>query len=80
MSTTRTYKVYSAKYLVKPKEGLPFTVPANPIKFHTELYKDGILSAFLTRNSYDEARDEGEKYVRTHNEHNKRDGEQTNAI
>ena len=66
MSTTRTYKVYSAKYLVKPKEGSPFTVPANPPKFHTEIYKDGKLSAFLTRNSYDEAVDEGETYVRTH--------------
>ena len=75
MSTTRTYKVYSAKYLVKPKEGSPFTVPANPPKFHTEIYNNGILSAFLTRNSYDEAVDEGEKYVRSHNEHSKRDGE-----
>lgn len=67
MSTTRTYKVYSAKYLVKPKEGSPFTVPANPPKFHTEIYTDGKLSAFLTRNTYNEAETEGEEYVRTHN-------------
>jgi len=80
VSTTRTYKVYSAKYLVKPKEGLPFTVPATPVKFHAELYKDGILSAFLTRNTYDEAKDEGEKYVRTLDASSKRDREQTNAI
>lgn len=60
--------MYSAKYLVKPKDDIPFTVPANPPKFHTEIYKDGKLSAFLTRNTYDEAKDEGEKYVGSHNE------------
>ena len=67
MSTTKTYKVYSAKYLVRPKEGSPFTVPSNPPMFHTEIYNDGKLSSFLTRKSYNEAVNEGENYVRTHN-------------
>ena len=52
-------------YLIpKSDKGPAFTLLADPVKFHTELYNDGVLSAFLTRDSLNEARKEGEEYVR----------------
>ena len=61
----RSYKVYQAKYLIpKSDKGPAFTLNAEPVKFHAEMFKDGILSAFITRNTYAEARSEGEDYVR----------------
>ncbi len=63
--SSKTYKVYQAKYLIpKSDKGPAFTLLADPVKFHTELYNDGVLSAFLTRDSLNEARKEGEEYVR----------------
>ena len=49
---TRTYKVYQAKYLIpKSDKGPAFTLPADPIKYHAELFRNGKLSAFITRNT-----------------------------
>ena len=63
--SSKTYKVYQAKYLIpKSDKGPAFTLLVDPVKFHTELYNDGVLSAFLTRDSLNEARKEGEEYVR----------------
>lgn len=63
--SSKTFKVYQAKYLIpKSDKGPAFTLLADPVKFHTELYNDGVLSAFLTRDSLNEARKEGEEYVR----------------
>ena len=63
--SSKTYKVYQAKYLIpKSDKGPAFTLLADPVKFHTELYNDGVLSAFLTRDSLNEARKECEEYVR----------------
>ena len=63
--SSKTYKVYQAKYLIpKSDKGPAFTLLADPVKFHTELYNNGVLSAFLTRDSLNEARKEGEEYVR----------------
>ena len=61
----RTFKVYQAKYLIpKSDKGPAFTLNAEPVKFHTELINDGKLCAFTTRDTYAEARAEGESYVR----------------
>ncbi len=66
--SSKTFKVYQAKYLIpKSDKGPAFTLLADPVKFHTELYNDGVLSAFLTRDSLNEARKEGEEYVRRGN-------------
>ena len=63
--SSKTFKVYQAKYLIpKSDKGPAFTLLADPVKFHTELYNNGVLSAFLTRDSLNEARKEGEEYVR----------------
>ncbi len=60
----RSYKVYQAKYLIpKSDKGSAFTLPANPPKFHAELFRDGKLCAFITRNTYAEAKVEGENHV-----------------
>ncbi len=64
----RSYKVYQAKYLIpKSDKGPAFTLPADPVKFHTELISDGKLMAFTTRNTYAEAKAEGENHVRRGN-------------
>ena len=61
----RSYKVYQAKYLIpKSDKGLAFTLNADPAKFHAELHRDGKLCAFITRDTYAEARAEGENHVR----------------
>ena len=61
----RSYKVYQAKYLIpKSDKGPAFTLHADPVKFHAELHKDGKLCAFITRDTYAEARVEGENHVR----------------
>ena len=61
----RSYKVYQAKYLIpKTDKGPAFTLNASPVKFHAELHNDSKLCAFVTRNTYAEARAEGESYVR----------------
>ena len=61
----RSYKVYQAKYLIpKSDKGPAFTLHADPVKFHAELHKDGKLCAFITRDTYAEARAEGENHVR----------------
>ena len=61
----RSYKVYQAKYLIpKSDKGPAFTLNANPAKFHAELHNDGKLCAFITRDTYAEARAEGENHVR----------------
>ena len=61
----RSYKVYQAKYLIpKSDKGPAFTLNANPAKFHAELHRDGKLCAFITRNTYAEAKAEGESHVR----------------
>ena len=61
----RSFKIYQAKYLIpKSDKGPAFTLNAEPVKFHAELLKDGKLSAFITRNTYAEARAEGENHVR----------------
>ena len=66
--SSKTFKVYQAKYLIpKSDKGPAFTLLADPVKFHTELYNNGVLSAFLTRDSLNEARKEGEEYVRRDN-------------
>ena len=60
----RSYKVYQAKYLIpKSDKGPAFTLPADPIKFHAELFKDGKLCAFITRNTHAEVKLEGEIHV-----------------
>ena len=60
----RSYKVYQAKYLIpKSDKGPAFTLPANPVKFHAELIKDGKLCAFITRDTYAEAKLEGENHL-----------------
>ena len=64
----RSYKVYQAKYLIpKSDKGPAFTLPADPVKFHTELINDGKLMAFTTRDTYAEAKAEGENHVRRGN-------------
>ena len=64
----RTYKVYQAKYLIpKSDKGPAFTLPADPIKYHAELFRNGKLSAFITRNTFAEAAAEGDDYVRRGN-------------
>ena len=64
MVVVRSFKVYQAKYLIpKSDKGPAFALNAEPVKFHAELLKDGKLSAFITRNTYAEARAEGETYV-----------------
>ena len=61
----RSYKVYQAKYLIpKSDKGPAFTLPADPPKFHAELLRDGKLCAFITRDTYAEAKVEGENHVR----------------
>ena len=61
----RSYKVYQAKYLIpKSDKGPAFTLNANPAKFHAELHNDGKLCAFITRDTYAEAKAEGENHVR----------------
>ena len=61
----RSYKVYQAKYLIpKSDKGPAFTLNADPAKFHAELHRDGKLCAFITRDTYAEARAEGESHVR----------------
>ena len=61
----RSYKVYQAKYLIpKSDKGPAFTLNADPAKFHAELHRDGKLCAFITRDTYAEARAEGENHVR----------------
>ena len=61
----RSYKVYQAKYLIpKSDKGHAFKLPADPVKFHTELISNGKLCAFTTRDTYAEAKEEGEIYVR----------------
>ncbi len=61
----RTFKVYQAKYLIPQSDkGPAFTINADPPKFHTELINEGKLCAFTTRDTYAEARMEGEDYVR----------------
>ena len=66
--SSKTFKVYHAKYLIpKSDKGPAFTLLADPVKFHTELYNNGVLSAFLTRDSLSEAQREGEEYVRRDN-------------
>ena len=61
----RTFKVYQAKYLIPQSDkGPAFTINADPPKFHTELINEGKLCAFTTRNTYAEARAEGEEYIR----------------
>ncbi len=61
----RSYKVYQAKYLIpKSDKGPAFTLNADPAKFHAELHNDGKLCAFITRDTYAEARAEGENHVR----------------
>ena len=66
--SSKTYKVYQAKYLIpKSDKGPAFTLLADPVKFHTDLYNDGVLSAFLTRDSLSAAQREGEEYVRRDN-------------
>ena len=65
---TRTYRVYQAKYLIpKSDKGPAFTLPTDPIKYHAELFRNGKLSAFITRNTFAEADAEGESYVRRGN-------------
>ena len=65
MLVGRSYKVYQAKYLIpKSDKGPAFTLNANPAKFHAELHNDGKLCAFITRDTYAEARAEGENHVR----------------
>ncbi len=60
----RSYKVYQAKYLIpKSDKGPAFTLPADPPKFHAELLRDGKLCAFITRDTYTEAKMEGENHV-----------------
>ena len=60
-----SYKVYQAKYLIpKSDKGPAFTLHADPVKFHAELHRDGKLCAFITRDTYAEARAEGENHVR----------------
>ena len=64
----RSYKVYQAKYLIpKSDKGPAFTLPADPPKFHAELLRDGKLCAFITRDTYAEAKMEGENHVRRSN-------------
>jgi len=64
----KTYKVYQAKYLIPQSDkGPAFTLNANPPVFHAELFSDGKLAAFITRNTYAEARAEGEDHVRREN-------------
>ena len=64
----RSYKVYQAKYLIpKSDKGPAFTLPADPVKFHTELISNGKLCAFTTRDTYAEAKAEGESHVRRGN-------------
>ena len=66
--SSKTFKVYQAKYLIpKSDKGPAFTLLADPVKYHTELYNNGVLSAFLTRDSLTEAQREGEEYVRRGN-------------
>ena len=61
----RTFKVYQAKYLIpKSDKGPAFTLNVDPAKFHAELHRDGKLCAFITRDTYAEARAEGESHVR----------------
>ena len=61
----RSYKVYQAKYLIpKSDKGPAFTLHADPVKFHAELHKDGKLCAFITRDTYAEAKAEGENHIR----------------
>ena len=61
----RSYKVYQAKYLIpKSDKGPAFTLPADPPKFHAELLRDGKLCAFITRDTYAEAKAEGEGHIR----------------
>ena len=65
--SSKTFKVYQAKYLIpKSDKGPAFTLLADPVKFHTELYNNGVLSAFLTRDSLNEARKEGEELSLIH--------------
>ena len=65
MLVGRSYKVYQAKYLIpKSDKGPAFTLNADPAKFHAELHNDGKLCAFITRDTYAEARAEGENHVR----------------
>ena len=65
---TRTYKVYQAKYLIpKSDKGPAFTLPADPIKYHAELFRNGNLAAFITINTFAEAAAEGDAYVRRGN-------------
>ena len=64
----KTYKVYQAKYLIPQSDkGPAFTLNADPPVFHAELFNDGKLAAFITRNTYAEARAEGESHVRREN-------------
>ena len=61
----RSYKVYQAKYLIpKSDKGPAFTLPANPPRFHAELFSGGKLCAFITRDTYAEAKAECENHVR----------------
>ena len=61
----RSFKVYQAKYLIpKSDKGPAFTLPADPPKFHAELLRDGKLCAFITRDTYAEAKMEGENHIR----------------
>ena len=64
----RSFKVYQAKYLIpKSDKGPAFTLPADPPKFHAELLRDCKLCAFITRDTYAEAKMEGENHVRRSN-------------
>ena len=41
--SNKTYKVYQAKYLIpKSDKGPAFTLLADPVKYHNELYNNGV--------------------------------------
>ena len=62
--STRSYKVYQAKYLIpKSDKGPAFTLPSNPIKYHVELIRDGKMVGFCTRSTEAEVILEGENHV-----------------
>ena len=67
--SNKTYKVYWLQSILyqSPTKQLAFTLLADPVKYHTELYNNGVLSAFLTRDSLTETQREGEEYVRRGN-------------
>ena len=68
LTVGKTYKVYQAKYLIPQSDkGPAFTLNATPPVFHAELFSNGKLAAFITRNTYAEARAEGEDHVRREN-------------